>query len=319
MNGRLSSRHGFTLIELLVVIAIIAILVALLLPAVQQAREAARRAQCKNNLKQIGLAVHNYADVHGTFPIGSNQYGPNGVGAGDRGFMGWGIAILPFIDQANIYNLYDHNRDACAGANQRIRESVIPVHLCPSDFNSGVRAIPASGTPQDRYFVVGSYRGVSGRTNGTLLRYYDDIRHFSSGNSHVLRGPLNAIGEGLSITRLRDITDGTSNTLLVGEGSVKTGLQRATFWAHTYSSYALGSITVGHSVPSFGKDFASCQEVAISLSVSEEPCKRFFNSEHTGGIQFLKCDGSVMFVSLNSDQETLGGMATIGGNELTEF
>src|SRR5687767_15656460 len=114
--ARFRSRFGFTLIELLVVIAIIAILIALLLPAVQQAREAARRTQCKNNLKQLGLALHNYLDVHGRFPIGQQFRGTwdgtndsaGAAGNGGTGFA-WGSYVLPFIDQAPLYNQFDFN------------------------------------------------------------------------------------------------------------------------------------------------------------------------------------------------------------------
>ena len=115
------SQRGFTLIELLVVIAIIAILVALLLPAVQQAREAARRTQCKNNLKQIGLAMHNYHDVYRTFPMGANSqiYGPF-------------VAILPYIEQANLQGLYDFNLYYTHPDNADAINRNVQVYLCPS-------------------------------------------------------------------------------------------------------------------------------------------------------------------------------------------
>jgi len=319
-----TTRHphrGFTLIELLVVIAIIAILVALLLPAVQQAREAARRAQCKNNLKQIGLAIHNYTDVHGTLPIGSNKYG-QGKYVVDRGYMGWCIGILPFLDQAPLYNRYYLDNDASAGVNEPVRTAIVTTYLCPSDTNTKLKVYPETGTPGDRYFSTSTYRGVAGRTNGTNLKYWDNSDHFLNIPSN-LRGPLNSIGKGqfsstatpYGPTRIRDITDGMSNTLLVGEGSVRANIRRATFWAHTYDSYALGGITVGHATPSFGTDYDDCKAVATNLSLSDEPCKRYFNSAHTGGVQFLMCDGSVTFVSVNMDREVLGGLATIGGNE----
>jgi len=318
MKYSMRSVRGFTLIELLVVIAIIAVLIALLLPAVQQAREAARRSQCKNNLKQIGLAIHNYHDAHGTFPIASNQFGPAGTLVNDRAYMGWGVGILPFIDQANVYNLYDHRVDDVAAVNQKVRESFISIYGCPSDVNIGTMAAPESGGYDKRPFAISTYRGVSGRTDGTNLKYFDDARHFT-GISRNFRGPMNAIGYGYSPTRLRDITDGTTNTLLVGEASVRTKPERANLWAHSYSSYALGSITVGHANPSFGTEYAACQEVSTTLGTSLEPCKRFFNSEHTGGVHFLKCDGSVSFISLNVDRETLGGMATVGGSEISSL
>jgi prepilin-type N-terminal cleavage/methylation domain-containing protein len=133
-------RKGFTLIELLVVIAIIAVLVSLLLPAVQQAREAARRTQCKNNLKQIGLALHNYADTFSRFPLPSlmwgNLLGGGGVG-GTQTSNVWSLAILPYMDQANVYNQYNFSRSAWDPANTVAGQSKLPAYLCPSTPRDG--------------------------------------------------------------------------------------------------------------------------------------------------------------------------------------
>ena len=125
-------RTGFTLIELLVVIAIIAILVSLLLPAVQQAREAARRTECKNHLKQIGLALHNYHDAHGAFPLGLTAHG-----------AGWSAMLLPYLDQSNIYNTLVFAENGAgnwdvAGPNQSALQTLIPVFRCPSDAPSSL-------------------------------------------------------------------------------------------------------------------------------------------------------------------------------------
>lgn len=306
-------RRGFTLIELLVVIAIIAVLIALLLPAVQQAREAARRSQCKNNLKQMGLAMHNYSGIHGMFPIGSNQHNHTGIGAGDRGFIGWAIGILPFVEQKNLYDRYNHNADSLSSTNEEVRESSIPVYNCPSDPNIGKLLTPVTGACCDRVFATSSYRGVSGRSDGSA--YYDDARHFPIDS--VNKGMLTAIGDGVSPTRFADIIDGTSNTLLIGEGQTRTTPTRGTFWAHTYTSYALGSITIGYPVPSFGiTDYATCENTANTLGVSTDACKRFFGSMHTGGVQFARSDGSVTFVSKSIDLVVLGGLATVGGGEV---
>jgi prepilin-type N-terminal cleavage/methylation domain-containing protein len=307
------SRRGFTLIELLVVIAIIAVLIALLLPAVQQAREAARRSQCQNNLKQMGLAIHNYADTYLMFPMGSNQFNHAGFN-GSRGFMGWAIAILPYIEQNNLYSLYNHNADSLSATNQRIRESSIPVYNCPSDPNIGKLLTPETGTCCSRLFATSSYRGVSGRSDGS--RYFDDAGHFN-GIRPQDKGALTAIGNGYRQTRFGDIIDGTSNTLLIGEAHTLTYLTRGTFWSHTYTSYALSSITVGYPVPSFGiTDYETCRNTAASLGVSDNACKRFFGSMHTGGVQFARCDGSVSFISANIDLNVLGGLATIAGGEV---
>lgn len=309
-----ASRRGFTLIELLVVIAIIAVLIALLLPAVQQAREAARRAQCKNNLKQMALAVHNYNDTYNMFPMGTHQFNHTGL-VTSRGFMGWAIAILPFIEQNTLYSRYNHNADSLSSTNQQVRESSIPTYNCPSDPNIGNKLTPATGACCDRLFATSSYRGVSGRSDGS--GYFDDIAHIP-GIDRRNKGALTAIGDGNRQTRFADVTDGTSNTLLIGEGHTRTFPTRGTFWAHTYTSYALGSITVGYPVPSFGiTDYETCDSTAAALGVSNNACKRFFGSMHVGGVQFARCDGSVSFISSSIDLVMLGGLATIGGGEVT--
>ncbi|QDT63604.1 DUF1559 domain-containing protein [Calycomorphotria hydatis] len=308
-------RRAFTLIELLVVIAIIAVLIALLLPAVQQAREAARRSQCKNNLKQIALACHNYADVHTSFPIGSSQWGPTGR-VSNRGYMGWAIAILPFIEQSNLFDKYDSNKDSVASVNEEVRETFIQTYNCPSDPGVTQTHEPASGACCGRQYAVSSYRGVSGKGNSSLY-YWDDTARLSYKQLYSNhRGALGVIGYGVKPVRFRDITDGTSSTLLFGEATTLTTPTRGTFWAHTYGPYALSSITVGFPVTTFGiTDYAQCESQASTLGVSSNPCKRFFGSMHTGGVQFANCDGSVTFISENIDLVVLGGLSTIAGGE----
>ncbi|MEQ9070724.1 MAG: DUF1559 domain-containing protein, partial [Gimesia chilikensis] len=144
--------RGFTLIELLVVIAIIAILIALLLPAVQQAREAARRTSCKNNLKQLGLGLHNYHDTHGCYPPGY-IYRP-GASGNQLGF-GWVAMILPMIDQANLYNEFNFNLPIFDAANLTAREKQIPGLLCPSDSVSENNFVEM-GSSAERY-AMGCY------------------------------------------------------------------------------------------------------------------------------------------------------------------
>ena len=314
---RRSPRRGFTLIELLVVIAIIAVLIALLLPAVQQAREAARRSQCKNNLKQMALAIHNYADVYGRFPIGSNQFGPTFVS--NRGYVGWGVGILPYIEQTPLYSKYNFLKDSLSSdpGNTQVRETSLPAYNCPSDTSTGQLLTPNTGTCCSRVYATSSYRGVSGRSAGNY--YYDDAGHFAN-TAGADKGALTAVGNGVTPTRFADVIDGTSNTLLIGEAQTTTTLDRGTFWAHSYTSYALSSITVGFPAPTFGiTDYATCASTASSLGVSTNPCKRFFGSQHTGGVQFARCDGTVTFISQNIDQTLLGGLATIGGGEVTNL
>ena len=185
--------RGFTLIELLVVIAIIAILIALLLPAVQQAREAARRSQCKNNLKQLGLAMHTYHDVHLMFPLSEmSHFTPNSVAYDGTGF-GWSAFILPFIDQAPLYNQFNFNVPIPGTTNQPLVANVVPVAHCPSDTQARVRD---RGIPSDPAYVsaqsTASYVVSCGPWFGTLAQ---DNGVFLAENR---------------CSRIRDVTDGTS-------------------------------------------------------------------------------------------------------------
>ncbi len=308
-----SKRFGFTLVELLVVIAIIGVLIALLLPAVQQAREAARRMQCSNHIKQIVLATHTYHDVYNSFPIGSSQYNHTGL-VGDRGFMGWGIGILNYIEQQNLFERYDSTRDSLSSVNAQVRETPIATYNCPSDIDTGQLHTPESGTCCSRVYASSSYRGVSGRSDGS--RYWDDARHFGGTNSQD-KGVFPALSDGGRPTYFGEVTDGTSNTLMIGEAHTTTHPTRGTFWAHTYTSYALSSITVGYPVPSFGiTDYEVCATTANDLGVSTDACKRFFGAMHPGGVQFGRVDGSVSFVPETIDQIVLGNLATISGSEV---
>ena len=140
-SGIQDPRCGFTLVELLVVITIIGILIALLLPAVQSAREAARRMQCQNNLKQLALAVHGYHDVHGVLPASKIQYGAN---SGYDRLMAWTVAILPFVEQQALYDLWDSNVSQNApglnNGNRIVRSTHLPLHTCPTDWSFGTHA-----------------------------------------------------------------------------------------------------------------------------------------------------------------------------------
>ena len=251
-------QRGFTLIELLVVIAIIAILIALLLPAVQQAREAARRSQCKNNLKQIGLAMHNYHDTHRVFPPGWVQ----GTSTGTVNW-GWSTYILPFVDQAPLYNTLSPNGTAMAGASGNLIK-LISVYTCPSD----------PGAVQ----------------NGSYGNYAKN--NYPASKEICLQD---------SSTKIRDITDGTSNTYLVGErarvyqsnglksaGAIWPGRQsNSTASIHGDSSFPVNTNWTGTSANQ-------------SASASDPNCTRYtFSSLHVGGCHFLMCDGAVRFLSQN--------------------
>src|SRR4051794_6115852 len=156
-------RRGFTLIELLVVIAIIAVLIGLLLPAVQKVREAAARMSCQNNLKQMGLAMHNYHDANRVFPLGGVA---NNVCCNTEGGPSWAISILPYLEQANLYQLYSPAQTTENVANKALRETVVKTYNCPSDQRAGQVMAPVSG-PSANYsppisYATSSYKAVAG-------------------------------------------------------------------------------------------------------------------------------------------------------------
>jgi len=212
-----SRWYGFTLIELLVVIAIIAILIALLLPAVQQAREAARRSQCKNNLKQIGLALHNYHDTHSVFPpMKTWNNGTDCPGGGNgwtnQGGYSWRVMIMPFVDQAPAYNRIDfinhHSQSACPNSSNswsQINNTAIGAYLCPSDPTPPSNG-SSTGTNYGGNIGASSLTQIGiGSTSGTIS--YQQLGGFFQmiGNTGALR------------VTATDIKDGTSNTIAVEE------------------------------------------------------------------------------------------------------
>ncbi|RUL86184.1 DUF1559 domain-containing protein [Tautonia sociabilis] len=343
-------RRAFTLIELLVVIAIIGVLIALLLPAVQSAREAARRAQCSNNLKQIGLAIHNYESAFGSFPPGSIASGwccsaPN--------LTTWALAILPFMEGTSLNNAYNYElgNDShfpwhpLAGQavmeNGTVRVTILNTMICPSDENTDRTEEPASGpgAAHDLQYAPGSYRCISGATEGIHGEYmWDDAGVGAQiraglvpmgwrGVMHVVptsgpyvitgRGDPQHPARGLSVERIASIRDGTSNTLMVSEYGTKTSNRRRTFWAYTYTSYNQSSAQPwkpGYMVPDY--DLCLFQQRSGGAP-SSNTCKRGFASFHPGGLNALKADGSVIFLK---ESISLRGvwmpLASIAGGEV---
>lgn len=273
--------RGFTLIELLVVIAIIAILIALLLPAVQQAREAARRTQCKNNLKQIGLAVHNYHDVNNTFPMNARATQPV-----TNGFS-WIAMSLPYFDQAPLYNQIDFNLKTTdttgSPSNRALIETPLPMLLCPSDPTQAVRSDlaawwswPAAPSP------------TGGRNSGgpagvtCYMGYQGDWFDTNPPDGVFERSPAVAV-------RFRDVIDGMSNTLIVGERSPSYSPWCS--WATgngvwIVDRYPINQIRRTAPVPN-NTEAGGVKYGAISM--------------HIGGMQGLFADGSVHFLSENMD------------------
>ncbi len=304
---------GFTLVELLVVIAIIGILIALLLPAVQSAREAARRTQCANNLKQIGLAVLNYDTTNGTFPPGGITEGPC---CSTQSLTNWAISILPYLEQQALYDQYDMDEYNEAPANQAVCQASAAFYVCPSDVDTQDIATPASGPAgsQGAKYRRGSYRGNTGRHKGGTW-WGNSPGSGSFTLTPGWRGPLLTIGHGhgYGTVRQAEIRDGTSNTLLVGEYASITAPTRRTFWAATYSCFNKSSVTPESRI--LLPDFDRC----AAAGSSDFACKIAWGSLHPGGCQFVMCDGSVRFVQTTIDMNLFTGLGTIANGELASL
>lgn len=312
-------RGGFTLVELLVVIAIIGILVSLLLPAVQAAREAARRTHCGNNLKQIGLALQNYHDAQKTFP-------PGGITLGNccatKSFTSWPIAILPQMEQVSLFEYYDQNvynedpgqmistPDGLKPANEFVRQQNIPGYNCPDDPLAGSLRQPESGPGNGLVYRMSSYRGVGGKTNG--LGWWDTQQWGSIGRPDW-KGILHTVDTaGLKPEVIGRVRDGTSNTLMVGEMTTSSHPNRGTFWAYSYASYNKSDVTIDQPRTLLG-DYDRC--VSIGGVGADNACKRGWGSGHPVVLQFVKVDGSVTGLNKTIDMDILAAMATIYGQE----
>ena len=273
LSGRRRRQsRGFTLIELLVVIAIIAVLIALLLPAVQQAREAARRSQCKNNLKQMGLAMYNYHDTYSVFPRACFQ--STGSGTGYQGFSPQAM-MLPYLDQAPLFNQINFNQSFVSGVNATLKNTRLTVFRCPSDSSTNL-------VPGNNYAFCGGASlimmspipgaGVGGPP-GTQITTGDQIGMFN------MRKNLNVSA----------VSDGTSNTIAASEGILGTG----------NGAYAMGNLVRGTAFPGgMPNTFAS---VAL-LNAYGASCTankgNFLNSTHREWINGMP--GQTLFNTLNS-------------------
>lgn len=321
-----TKRRGFTLIELLVVIAIIAILIALLLPAVQQAREAARRTQCKNNLKQLALAAHNHHDTYNRLPAGSlgppnniqaGTDGPQNLTWNDHTFLGTLPQLLPMIEQSNLYNEIgvwkgvDYRPDPASAAGNYLPEiryfaagnngtwalaqTTLPAFLCPSD-----PQITGDFTPSRPHSWANTSTGTVtvygwgaqyplGATNYTGVGgFLGDVTTIPAWSR------LKGVFGGRTKFRFRDILDGTSNTFMFGE--LTGGDNMNMRW-----------------ISSIG------WPTAWGLDSSDNNWWQF-NSLHTGIIQFAMCDGSVRAISRNIDGDTFENLAAMAdGNVVGEF
>jgi prepilin-type N-terminal cleavage/methylation domain-containing protein len=303
----LKSSRGFTLIELLVVIAIIAVLMGLLLPAVFQAREAARRSVCRNNLRQLVLGLHNYESLHGVLPPGYLHSIHPGSPANQMGFS-WGTMILPQLEQVNLYEQFSFDVAIFEDPNRVPREHRLSVFLCPSDTYSdgGFVVRDDSTTPHERY-AAASYAANWGP---------------SSASVNLDTAPLRSQGVFYrnSRTKFRDIVDGLSATLALGErtnGPISasgTPVGRHSFFETAWSAAAREvrdpADDHGHMVL-FETRFRPDQAGADDKGVS---------APHTGIGQFALCDGSVRSVTNNIDAGVYNALGTRAGREVvTDF
>lgn len=323
-------RRGFTLIELLVVIAIIAILIALLLPAVQQAREAARRTQCRNNLKQLGLALHNYHDNFNSFPPGRVRNGFATPDAWYSGNIAWLPRLLPMIDQAPLFNTIDWNlgqgtsgTDGNSGVNgaapSGARRQIIPAFRCPSDPGNGGAAWTdplgnrVNGAPPDGSYATTNYAANIGRT------------------TRLNTNPPGILGQNTKIG-IRDVLDGTSNTLAISElviGFHRIGTNdtadntdcAAGAKDTTGTRQAGGSWFYAYfPQTSFFNTYVGPNAKAFDCGVNSDRVNSAARSLHVGGVHVLLCDGTVRFVSENVNLGTWGNLGNKSdGNTVGDF
>lgn len=314
-------RNAITLIELLVVIAIVGMLVALLLPAVQYARAAGYRSQCQNNLRQIGMAIQQYVAKLGTFPPGNVTRSAGicyGGAAGANGYpsedgANWCLSILPYLDQRPLFDAYDFDDFNEATQNREVRETSLPVFVCPADLSADNLLVPASG-PACSFalnlpYRPGSYRAVSGRSNG--LRFLDSSE-LGDYPKHD-RGAIHTIGvRDFKCETLAHVRDGLSHTLLVGESTTRTSPVFRTFWAYSYAHYSLSAVTPQRRT--LLGDYDQCK--ATAGKGASLPCRRGWGSLHGDVFYFAYCDGSAKAITTAVDLELLAGMATIDGHEM---
>jgi prepilin-type N-terminal cleavage/methylation domain-containing protein/prepilin-type processing-associated H-X9-DG protein len=325
-------RPAFTLIELLVVIAIIAVLIGLLLPAVQKVREAANRMKCTNNLKQIGLALHNYHDSQGTFPPGYIDGNPSQANTPDKDVgpgWGWAAFLLPYMEQGNLFNQIDFKTGVGIGTNTTVSQQALSIHQCPSDgLQNPFPVYDSTFTTPITTVAHGNYVGC----NGWEECYWNSGGVGDPNGNDGLTGGYGTSGNGLffrnSHARIADVTDGLSNTIIVGERSSN----------HSPSTWT-GAVTGGrcpawmanqpptpyapppgppYDNADFDEAFVLAHGNASHLPNADFPIfdSDTFYSLHVGGANFLFGDGSVHFLGRSINATTYQYLCTIAGGEV---
>ena len=333
--GKPAARRGFTLIELLVVIAIIAILIALLLPAVQQAREAARRTQCRNNLKQIGLALHNYLDVFDTFPFGSRG-GRTWAQVGVKDGTNWRVSLLPYLDQGPLFNRLNFSGSfgagttaavAYMGGNEVLSNFVMPAYLCPS---SALDRFPQTYTNN-----TGGAGNFNNPGNGLGIQYVGIMG--AAPNFGWTQAGYRDCGQGWSCDqgmmtmneckRIRDAVDGTSNTILVAEqsGLIQGANRTSNYyggWSGARNQLKISDATCSDHWQTGSTCVRHPPNSQIGDAGNGHPYRNntVLNSFHTGGVFVVMGDGAVKFISDNIDFQTLKKLCIRNdGQTLGEF
>ena len=302
MRERKKARSdGFTLVELLVVIAIIGILIALLLPAVQAAREAARRAQCTNNVKQIGLALHNYHDAFKAFPLGHVMVSPASPTGDQRG--SWAKGLLPQLELKSIYDSFKHTSAWWHPDNQTVRGLKIAAFMCPSDIDAEI-----FNTAYDFGFR-GNYAGNSG-----IGMYKRESRPAYQDQLSV-KGPF---VHNFS-ARFSDITDGTSNTAAVAEiRKAKGNDSRGALFADSGTIQYCHDYVPNELVNDVTERCVSETRLPCVGGGSNGPHRLTARSQHPGGVNLLLFDGSVRFIGETIDRTIWQALASMSGGEVLQ-